>query len=316
VLGGGSNLVIADRGWPGLVLRIALRGTSVEDRGDDGKFYAAAGESWDQFVALTVSKNYAGLECMSGIPGAVGGTPVQNVGAYGQDVSQTITRVRVLDQLTGEIRELSNGECEFGYRTSIFNTREGGRYIVLRVGYDLRANGSPTIHYADLEKFFSNASTPPTLDQVRRAVLQIRHSKAMVLLEGDENSRSVGSFFKNPVVSRSVAARVERLAQQRALNTNLPVYPAADGQVKLPAAWLVEQSGFLKGYTRGSVGISRKHALAFVNRGGATAKDIIALKNEVQHKVRELWGICLQPEPVFAGFRPEEVEAGSLQPRA
>jgi UDP-N-acetylmuramate dehydrogenase len=303
VLGGGSNLLVSDNGWPGLVLKVSLAG--VEFEGDLQKmlFYAGAGENWDDFVALTISKNCGGLECLSGIPGTVGGTPVQNVGAYGQEVSETIAQVHALEIATGKKLELSHGDCGFTYRTSIFNTTHRDRYIVLEVSYRLHRNGNPRIEYADLKNFFAAANTGhPTLQQVRDAVRSIRQSKAMLIVRGDEDCRSAGSFFKNPLVSEGEAARIEALAQKRAPDKNLPRYPAADGQVKLAAAWLVEQAGFSKGFSRGPVGMSRKHALAIVNRGGATAKDIVALKDEIQKKVFDVWGVNLQPEPVFVGF--------------
>lgn len=308
VLGGGSNLLVADEGWPGLVLKVALPGVEYEGEGDNTIFYAAAGDNWDDLVALTVSKNCAGLECMSGIPGTVGGTPVQNVGAYGQEVAQTITRVRVLEITSGKVRDLNNAGCGFAYRTSIFNTSARGRYIVLEVGYRLRQGGTPTLEYSDLKTYFAAAACTPSLQQVREAVRKIRQSKAMLLVPGDEDCRSAGSFFKNPLVSASEAARIHRLAEQRVPGKALPQFPAQQGLVKLPAAWLVEQSGFPKGYTCGPVGISRKHALAIVNRGGATARDIVALKDEVQKKVFALWGVRLRPEPVFVGFPAENAE--------
>ncbi|MGH9531989.1 MAG: FAD-binding protein, partial [Terriglobales bacterium] len=193
ILGGGSNLVIADRGFPGLVLRVALRG--IDERRENGKviFEAAAGEDWDQFVARTVERDCAGLECMSGIPGTVGGTPVQNVGAYGQEVRETIDAVRALDLTDGQVRELCNPACGFGYRTSIFNTSERGRYLVLGVSFALRPGGEPRIEYADLKKHFAKHDHPPTLTETRNAVRQIRLSKAMLIVEGDEDCRSAGS---------------------------------------------------------------------------------------------------------------------------
>jgi UDP-N-acetylmuramate dehydrogenase len=303
VLGGGSNLVVSDNGWPGLVLKVSLAG--VEFEGDRQKmlFHSGAGENWDDFVALTVSKNCGGLECLSGVPGTVGGTPVQNVGAYGQEVSETITQVHALEIATGKKLEMSNGDCGFAYRTSMFNTTHRDQYIVLEVAYRLHRNANPKIEYADLKKFFAAAnSNDPTLPQVRDAVRSIRQSKAMLIVGGDEDCRSAGSFFKNPLVSEDEATRIEALAQKLAPGKKLPRYPAADGQVKLAAAWLVEQAGFQKGYALGPVGISRKHTLAIVNRGGATAKDIVALKDEVQKKVFDVWGVSLQPEPVFVGF--------------
>lgn len=311
VLGGGSNLVISDRGWPGLVLKIELGGIQAEPEGENQVFHAAAGESWDGLVALTVVENFAGLECMSGIPGTVGGTPVQNVGAYGQEMSQTITNVRVLERTTGALLDLGNEQCHFGYRSSIFNTEQRDRYIVLQVSYKLKKNGPPTLRYGDLQTFFAAAKTPPTLLQVREAVCKIRQSKATLLISGDEDSRSAGSFFKNPVVTGEEASRIRALAEGRSPATTLPTYPAGNGKVKLPAAWLVEQSGFSKGSTRGPVGLSRKHALAIVNRGGATADDIMAFKNDIQKKVLDLWGVRLEPEPVFVGFEGDELKSHS-----
>lgn len=304
VLGGGSNLVISDAGWPGLVLKIALPGVEFESDRNRTLFCAGAGENWDQLVAFTVSKNCAGLECLSGIPGTVGGTPVQNVGAYGQEVSQTITGVRVLEVASGRVLQLDNVACGFTYRTSIFNTSQRGKYIVLEVAYRLERGRQPRIEYADLKKFFGAAlaDRPPALQQVRDAVRSIRQSKAMLLVSGDEDCRSAGSFFKNPLVSQAEADRILSVAQKRVPDKTLPRYPGQDGMVKLAAAWLVEQAGFSKGYSRGPVGLSRKHTLAIVNRGGATARDIVALKDEIQKKVLEIWGVQLQPEPVFVGF--------------
>jgi UDP-N-acetylmuramate dehydrogenase len=301
VLGGGSNLVVSDGGWPGLVLKISLAGVEFEGDIQKMRFQAGAGENWDNLVALTVSKNCGGLECLSGIPGTVGGTPVQNVGAYGQEVSETITWVHALEIATGKTMELRNADCGFAYRSSIFNTTHRGQYIVLEVAYLLRRNSEPKIEYADLKKIFA-ASGKSTLQQVRDAVRSIRQGKAMLIVPGDEDCRSAGSFFKNPIVTQAEADRVQSLSEKHAPGKSLPRYPAGDGHVKLAAAWLVEQSGFHKGYERGPVGISRKHTLAIVNRSGATAQDILALKDEIQKKVFDTWGVSLKPEPVFVGF--------------
>jgi UDP-N-acetylmuramate dehydrogenase len=303
VLGGGSNLLVSDDGWPGLALKVSLAGVEFEGDLEKMLFHAGAGENWDSLVALAVSKNCGGIECLSGIPGTVGGTPVQNVGAYGQEVSESITRVRVLEIATGQVMELSNSDCGFSYRSSIFNTTRRNQYIVLEVSYRLHRNGGPRIEYADVKNFFAAANIEkPTLQQVRDAVHSIRQSKAMLLVTGDEDCRSAGSFFKNPIVSATEADRIQALAEKRAPGKAMPRYPASQGQVKLAAAWLVEQSGFSKGYSMGPVGISRKHTLAIVNRGAATAKDILALKDTIQKKVFDLWGISLQTEPVFVGF--------------
>jgi UDP-N-acetylmuramate dehydrogenase len=295
VLGGGSNLVVADAGFDGLVLKIAIRGVEASDRQGRKILTAGAGEDWDSLVASAVQQDCAGIECLSGIPGLVGGTPVQNVGAYGQEVSQTITEVVALDQHSCDVCTFTNEQCGFGYRTSIFNTSERGRWIILRVAYALMPHGEPLIEYADLKRYFNERNADPTLLEAREAVREVRRSKAMLLVDGDEDARSAGSFFKNPVIS---SADYERLAS----GFQVPKYPTTDGRVKIPAAWLVEHAGFAKGTTRGNVGISRKHALAIVNRGSATAADVIGLKNEIQDAVESKFGIRLQPEPVFVGF--------------
>jgi UDP-N-acetylmuramate dehydrogenase len=302
VLGGGSNLVIADSGFPGLVLRMAL--TGVKETRQKGKviFEVAAGEDWDPFVARAVAEECSGIECLSGIPGTVGGTPVQNVGAYGQEVKDAITSVRVLDVGSGEMKELSNAECGFRYRSTMFNTTARGRYIVLRVTFTLASGGKPHLAYADLKNYFALYKEPPTLSETREAVRRIRLRKAMLLVPGDEDCRSAGSFFKNPVVSQEKFAELEAAAARR--GQTLPQWPAEGNRVKIPAAWLVEHAGFPKGFTQGPVGISRKHALAIVNHGNARAADIVALKDEVQQKVLGEFGIELVPEPVFVGFDP------------
>lgn len=299
VMGGGSNLVIADSGWPGLVLRIGILGIN-HFHGDPVVFEVGAGEDWDAFVAITVAHHCAGIECLSGIPGTVGGTPVQNVGAYGQEVAETIQSVEALDLKDGEVKELLKEDCAFCYRTSIFNTSARGRYIILRVNYGLKHGGGPRIAYADLQRYFAGRATPPTLSETREAVRQIRASKAMLITPGDEDSRSAGSVFKNPVLTGPQYQDVQNRAAGRGLQ--IPNYPALQSQRKVSAAWLVENSGFARGHTRGHVGISRKHALAIVNRGGATATEVLALKNEIQTRVEETWGIRLETEPVLVGF--------------
>ena len=301
VLGGGSNLLVADRGFDGFVLKISLRGIEQTAGADDAVvFSVATGEEWDDFVARSVDENCAGIECLSGIPGLVGATPVQNVGAYGHEVSETIREVVALDRQSLELTTFTNSECGFGYRASIFNTAQRDRYIILRVSFSLQAGGRPAIRYADLQKAFADTTMDPTLVNVRAAVREIRHRKAMLIIPGDDDARSAGSFFKNPIVPQRQLDDLESWLRSRGLV--LPSYPADDGFRKLPAAWLVEQAGFSKGYRRGAAGISRRHTLAIVNRGGATAADIIALKDEIQSRVFSEFGIQLQPEPVFLGF--------------
>ncbi len=296
ILGGGSNVVVSDAGWPGLVLKIAIRGI---DQSNTNIFEVGAGEDWDAFVTHAVQLNCAGIECLSGIPGSVGGTPVQNVGAYGQEVSTTIASVLVLDLKDGQVRELCNEACGFSYRSSIFNTSQKGRFVILRVTFELVSAGEPKLTYADLQRFFAGRPAP-SLAETRDAVLQIRAAKGMVISTDDPDSRSAGSFFKNPVLSAEQFARLTIRATERGLQ--VPAYPALESQHKISAAWLVEHSGFPKGYASGPVGISHKHSLALVNLGGARAQDILDLKHRIQDRVVECWGIRLESEPVFVGF--------------
>jgi UDP-N-acetylmuramate dehydrogenase len=300
ILGGGSNLVVADSGWPGLVLKIAIGGITTRTGESTVSFDVGAGVDWDDFVAHAVASNCAGVECLSGIPGSVGGTPVQNVGAYGQEVSETIESLHALDLKQDRVVVLPNEACRFRYRTSIFNTTDRARYIILRVSYRLKHDGAPSLKYADLQKHFSTWTTPPSLSEVREAVRQIRRSKSMLIVPGDDDCRSAGSFFKNPVLSEAQFQDVRRRAGSHGLQ--IPSYPALASQHKVSAAWLVEHSGFSKGYALGAARISNKHALALVNSGHASATDIVRLKEQIQDKVQESWGIVLDPEPVFVGF--------------
>jgi UDP-N-acetylmuramate dehydrogenase len=303
VLGGGSNLVVADSGWPGLVLKIGI--TGIERRAgaaEDGKtlFDVGAGESWDHFVSHAVMAHCAGVECLSGIPGSVGGTPVQNVGAYGQEVSNTIESVEVFDIKDNQVRELCNEACGFEYRSSIFNTTERGRFIILQVTYGLAPGGEPYLEYADLKRHFEGRETAPNLAETREAVRHIRARKGMLIVEGDPDCQSAGSFFKNPVLSEAQHANLEKRAAAKKLT--IPSYPALEKSQKVSAAWLVEHSGFARGYGFGHAGISSKHALAIVNRGGATAAEILGLKDQIQQRVEEIWGVRLETEPVMVGF--------------
>ena len=303
ILGGGSNLVVADRGWPGLVLKVAIPG--IEQRSgndDDGRvlFDVGAGESWDRFVSQAVMARCAGIECMSGIPGNVGGTPVQNVGAYGQEVSETIESVEVFDLKEAQIRELCREACGFTYRSSIFNTTDRGRFVILRVTYALTPGGEPHLEYADLQRHFEGRESRPNLAETREAVRHIRARKGMLIIAGDPDCQSAGSFFKNPVVSEEQHEDLHKRAAAKGLT--MPSYPALEKSRKVSAAWLVEKSGFARGYGFGHIGISSKHALAIVNRGGATAAEVLALKEQIQQRVEEIWGVNLQPEPVMVGF--------------
>jgi UDP-N-acetylmuramate dehydrogenase len=298
VLGGGSNLVIADAGFEGLVLQVAFRGLDFRAAGDVTAVRVGAGERWDGVVAAAVSRGLAGLECLSGIPGTAGGTPIQNVGAYGQDVSRTITAVTVLDRTTGTTTVLTGADCRFGYRTSRFKAEDAGRFLVCDVTFHL-AVGPPTLVYPDVvTEFERRGIASPAVGEVRDAVLAIRRRKGMVIDTADPDTRSVGSFFMNPVVD---AAHRDRLMAQ-AGGAAVPAYELPDGLVKIPAAWLIEQSGVPRGSRSGGAGISSKHPLAIVNRGDATARDVLALAVRIKRQVADRFGIWLRPEPVFIGF--------------
>jgi UDP-N-acetylmuramate dehydrogenase len=292
VLGGGSNLLVSDQGFPGLVLRIAIQGIHQ----DGSLFRASAGEIWDQFVSHTVGSGYGGVECLAGIPGTVGGTPVQNVGAYGQDVAETIESVRVLDRSELNFREMRASECGFSYRRSIFNSTHRDQFVITRVDYNLRAAATPVLQYPDVKRYFENAASAPTVGEVASAVRKIRHRKGMLLADGEPDCRSAGSFFRNPVVSLE---SYERIAASESVP--VPSFAAQPGLVKIPAAWLVERAGFQKGFALGAAGISSRHTLALVNRGGARAADILALRDQIVSAVQARFGIRLEPEPVWVG---------------
>jgi UDP-N-acetylmuramate dehydrogenase len=309
ILGGGSNLVVADRGFPGLVIQIALRGLEIALRGAVAELHAMAGEPWDGLVESCVARDLAGLECLSGIPGLTGATPIQNVGAYGQDVAQVIARVRVLDRRTLAVAELEPSECGFGYRTSAFK-RDPERCVVLGVSFRLQLGGEPLVAYAELERALARRAEPRTLAAVRSAVLELRRGKSMLFDPQDENGRSAGSFFLNPVVTAAQAERIVELALQHGLCARaeeVPRFPAGDDRVKLAAAWLVEHAGGHKGLrsASGALGISTRHALALVHHGGGTSAELIAFARELRDRVQERFRVELTPEPVFMGFDPD-----------
>jgi len=268
-------------------------------------YHAAAGEDWDQFVERTVNDNCAGIECLAGIPGTVGGTPVQNVGAYGQEVASTIERVRALDLSDHRFVEFAAHECGFAYRRSRFNSSDRGRYIVTQVDYRLIPGGAPTLRYADLQRVFereASGSREPSLVEVAAAVRQIRQLKGMLLVEGDPDCRSAGSFFKNPVVAVERLDGIAAAAAKSPLSFPAGPGPEDAGKVKLPAAWLIEQAGFARGFALGAAAISSRHTLALVNRGGATAVEILVLAQLIRSAVEARFGIALEMEPVMIGF--------------
>ena len=298
ILGGGSNLLVADSGFDGLVLHIALDGPILPSFEVDQVVYSIpAGIEWNAFVLAVCQQGISGVECLAGIPGTVGGTPVQNVGAYGQEVSETIASVRALDLETTQFVDLPNAECGFAYRRSIFNTTHRGRYIVTAVTFRFDPQRTPRLTYADLTRHFGDAQ--PTPLEIYHAVREIRHRKGMLLVEGEPDCRSAGSFFKNPIVSRGTFEHVASALQLAA--DQIPHWPAEEDRIKLPAAWLLERAGFVKGYAMGNAGISSRHTLALINRGNATAADLFALRNAIQEKVKTLFGIQLEQEPVQLG---------------
>ncbi len=297
LLGGGSNLLISDAGFPGLVIQLDLRGITVEsDNGPHAMVKVAAGEPWDRFVKFAVRREWAGIECLSGIPGSTGATPIQNVGAYGQEVSETIVRVEALDRTTGRVTWFTNDECRFGYRSSLFKNIERDRYVVLSVTFRLRRDGEATLKYPELQKYVAERGIAlDDLAGVREAVIAIRKRKGMVLDPRDPDTRSDGSFFMNPILTP------EQYAAFAARAPDAPHFPSGD-DVKLSAAWLIEHAGFHKGFTHGKVGLSTKHTLAIVNRGSGTAAEVVELVEMIQGKVREEFGVDIHPEPNFIGF--------------
>src|SRR2546426_7950346 len=299
VLGGGSNLVVADDGIDGLVVKIALRGVHTREAHGGVELIAAAGEPWDDLVRLSVERGWAGFECLSGIPGLVGATPIQNVGAYGQEVSETVTTVRVLDTESGHILTLATPECGFGYRDSRFRSVEPERWVVLAVTYRLRPGGAPAVRYADVEQHLAaRGVASPTLADVRETVLAIRRSKSMVLDPRDPNRRSCGSFFTNPIVSAADCARVEALTRDPAM----PRWLQPDGRVKLSAAWLIERAGFRRGEADGPRRLLTRPTLPVVAHEGARARDIVAFAAKLRARVLDRFGVRLTPEPGFWGL--------------
>ena len=304
ILGGGSNLVVADEGFDGTVIQVATTGV----RHDAGLVTAAAGEDWDAVVARTIAAGLAGLECLSGIPGRVGATPIQNVGAYGQEVADTITAVRTYDRVTGQTSIIPNERCGFGYRTSVFKRDDAGRHVVLSVTFRLAVQPvSMPVRYAELAGALGVAPGDRAASaRVRSAVIELRRGKGMVIDAADPDTRSVGSFFVNPVLDASALAAVEAAARARCRpGTRVPRFEVAGsggGLVKVPAAWLIEQAGFGKGYNPGDgARISAKHTLALVNAGTASTAALLALARQIRDGVRDAFGVSLAPEPVLVG---------------
>jgi len=300
ILGGGSNVVVSDAGFDGLVVRVLTRGATWTEEGGDVVLRARAGEPWDDLVAESVRRGCQGLECLSGIPGLAGATPIQNVGAYGQEVAETITSVEVLDRHSGDLRSFEAAHCRFSYRDSFFKSVEPERYVLLGVAFRLKPLAPPAVRYAELERRLAERAHDHerySLAEVRDTVLELRRRKSMVLDPSDENGRSCGSFFVNPVVSAKQAQTLEAtLGDDR-----MPQYPQPDGRVKLAAGWLIERAGFTKGTRRGAVGLSTKHALAIVCHAGASAALVEAFARDIRAEVHARFGVTLTLEPVLFG---------------
>ncbi len=305
ILGGGSNVIVPDTGLDALVLQVAIPGLAFVEAEGGTTVDAGAGVAWDELVAEAVKRGAAGVECLSGIPGTVGGTPIQNVGAYGQEVAETIVEVQALDRVTLEARTFPRDDCGFAYRGSRFKGEDAGRYVVTGVRFRLRPGGAPTLRYPELAKAVAargaldEASPGEALARVRDTVLALRRSKGMVLDPADPDTRSVGSFFTNPVLTPEAFAALERRWAGEGGDGAVPTFPAPGG-VKVPAAWLIERAGFAKGFARAGARISRRHTLALVNAGGTTA-DLLALAATIRDGVARRFGITLEREPVLLG---------------
>ncbi|HEY2825537.1 MAG TPA: UDP-N-acetylmuramate dehydrogenase, partial [Gemmatimonadales bacterium] len=304
ILGGGSNTIFRDEGYAGLVAHLTLGGIDWRDTGDGVEATVGAGVDWDKFVAQAVARGFSGVECLSGIPGTAGATPIQNVGAYGQEVADTLIKVTCLNRASRTRVELRAVDCGFGYRTSRFKQADRERFIVLAVTLRLSRSGPREIRYPELERSVRHAgglggrSAPEGLALVRDVVLSLRAGKAMVLDATDPNTRSAGSFFTNPVLTRAAFDAFAKRAESLQIGGTIPSFPA-DGGFKVPAAWLVEQAGFTKGQRSGGVGISARHALALVNYDGTSA-ELLAFATAIERAVAERFGIRLEREPVVA----------------
>jgi UDP-N-acetylmuramate dehydrogenase len=291
VLGGGSNLLVGDGGFGGVVLRIEISGPlEFIETGSLVEVTAQAGVDWDEFVLALCKRGLSGVECLAGIPGLVGGTPVQNVGAYGQEVAETIGSVKALDLTTMEFVSLTTAQCGFGYRRSLFNSTDQGRFVVTAVTFRFQTGRAVELKYAELQRRFVGVS--PTPMEIYKAVREIRHGKGMLLVPGETDCRSAGSFFKNPVVDTLVYEQI---------SGGVPHWDAGSGKLKLAAAWLVENAGFDKGFAMGRAGISSRHTLALINRGDATAGEIVTLRDEIVQRVEKQFGVTLEQEPVMVG---------------
>ncbi len=302
IISGGSNIIFMDSGFDGVVIKIDLMGISFNEEGSTVLAVVQAGENWESFVRTSVQKGYGGIECLSGIPGSVGATPIQNVGAYGQEVQDTIEYVQMIDRRSMEVLRFENIDCGFSYRQSRFKSLDRGKYIVTEVAFRLTKNGRPVIRYPELQKqidvnteFLQLSEGRESLEAVRNVVISLRKKKSMIIDPNDPNSRSVGSFFLNPIVTKEKFAEVEEYWKNSDHPSKIPVYPFMEN-MKIPAAWLIEQSGFAKGYKINGVGISENHSLALVNYHGTT-ESLLELAEAIKSAVEKTFSIRLELEP-------------------
>jgi UDP-N-acetylmuramate dehydrogenase len=299
-LGGGSNVLISDEGFSGLVILNRIKGLTVEEADGNVLAHVGSGEDWQDFTDLCVARDWQGVECLAGIPGTVGASPIQNVGAYGQEVAQVISRVRCLNTATGKAVTFDNETCAFRYRESIFNTGEAGKYLVLCVTFKLKRGGAPVLKYRELEAYLSGIPSPSLAD-VRDAVIAIRAGKGVLIRTGYESFKSAGSFFKNPIVTQAQFKHIDSLVAGHAGPTNW-AWPMPNGDVKISAAWLIQRSGFDRGYRKGAVGISPHHPLILINGAGASAREIVDFAAAMQQRILDRFGVLLKPEARLIGF--------------
>ncbi|MDG1400063.1 MAG: UDP-N-acetylmuramate dehydrogenase [Candidatus Binatia bacterium] len=313
-VGGGSNIVVADAGLAGLVLRIGTRGIRREPVADGEVWSIAAGENWDDIVAAAVTAELSGIECLSGIPGRCGAAPLQNIGAYGQEISETLVQVQVIDRTTHHAATLAADELAFAYRDSRLK-RESERWIVTGITLHLRSRQAPALRYPGLEQAV-RARGPITLASCREAVLELRRSKSMVYDPTDPNHRSAGSFFLNPILPEAQVAALEVDARTQGVlapTSTIPTFPATPGCRKIPAAWLIEHSGFSRGQTEGRVGLSSRHTLALINHGGSSTDELLAFARTIRDGVENQFGVRLEAEPVMLGFPVPPLESADAE---
>jgi UDP-N-acetylmuramate dehydrogenase len=309
VLGGGSNLLISDSGFPGLVVHNRIRGIESSPDGNRIIVSTGAGEEWPAFVDMCVASDWQGLECLAGIPGTAGASPAQNIGAYGQDVSAVITGVHAMEMDSGRSILFSSEECGFGYRTSIFSSEAAGRYIITGVDFSLAINGGPCLNYKELADRL-DAEAEPTLQKVRDAAIDIRADKGLLNDDLHESFKCAGSFFRNPIVSADAFSRIEERVSRSGGCSNW-AWPLEDGRVKISAACLIQSAGFVRGYRKGNAGISPLHSLILINCGGASAEEIVGFASDIRKKVMDEFGIILFPEVRLVGFPPDTLQAFS-----